>query len=284
MPVPISIRPAAAIDAAALHRAFGAAFADYLAGPLSLPFEQWPGFLGRQAVDLPLSRVAQHGGEVRAFALVAPRPAACRWRLATMAALPEARGSGAAPALLDELIERARGAGVRALELEVFARNERAVRLYRGRGFEARHELHGYVGPGRPSPGVVPEPLDVGRDAAFEWLAEAEHVFPDLPLQVTPAGLTALTSPAADLQAWRLGSAQVMFCQTGADQLVIHSLIDRDPAQRDALALLQALRALHPGRPVRVPPLQRDDVGGAALRRAGFERLPLHQLWMLKAL
>jgi hypothetical protein len=29
-----------------------------------------------------------------------------------------------------------------------------------------------------------------------------------------------------------------------------------------------------------VPQLQREAFGGAALERAGFARLPLHQLWM----
>jgi hypothetical protein len=84
--------------------------------------------------------------------------------------------------------------------------------------------------------------------------------------------------------AWRRGQAQVVFGGAEGRAIVIHSLVDRGPAQEDAFELLQSLRALHPGRALRVPPLQRPDVGGAALRRAGFETLPLHQLWMLKKL
>ncbi|MFY9509443.1 MAG: hypothetical protein WAQ05_00530, partial [Rubrivivax sp.] len=57
-----------------------------------------------------------------------------------------------------------------------------------------------------------------------------------------------------------------------------------DPAQHDARALVQALLAQHPGRAVRVPQLQRTELGGDALRDAGFQPLPLHQWWMLKPL
>jgi hypothetical protein len=117
--------------------------------------------------------------------------------------------------------------------------------------------------------------------AAFEWLQAAMVSMADLPLQVTPAALLAL-APAP--LAWQRGLAQMVFGGAEGQALVIHSLVDRDPAQRDARALLQALRTLHPGRAVRVPPLQRADVGGDALRRAGFEAAALHQLWMVKTL
>jgi hypothetical protein len=83
--------PADAVASAALQRAFGLAFADYLIGPFVLSPEQWPGFLRRQGVDLSLSRVLTRSGEeVLAFAFVAPRPEIRRWRLATMGALPVA--------------------------------------------------------------------------------------------------------------------------------------------------------------------------------------------------
>ena len=60
----------------------------------------------------------------------------------------------------------------------------------------------------------------------------------------------------------------------------MNSLVDRDPAQHDADVLVAALLARHPGRFIKVPALQRPDVGGDALARAGFAREPLHQLLM----
>jgi len=267
----------AAVDPARLHAAFGAAFADYLIGPFTIALAQWPQFLARQGVDLTLSRaVCDAAGDVLAFALVAPRRR--RWRLATMGAVPAARGGGTAPRLLDDFIGRAREAGLGEVELEVFAQNERALRLYESRGFAARHELHGWQA---PPPGgemtALPAGIErAGRDEAFAWI-DALPFIGELPLQVTPVALAASPVP---LQAFRLGRAQLLFAETAPGVLTISSLIDTSPAQADALALVRALRAAHPVHRSVVPALQRLDVGGQALRDAGFERQPLHQLLM----
>jgi ribosomal protein S18 acetylase RimI-like enzyme len=274
------------VPAQRLHRAFGAAFADYLIGPFTLALDQWPRFLARQGVDLASSRVALDGEQPLAFALVAPRPDIGRWRLATMGALPAARGSGAAPMLLDDVVERARASGAAGVELEVFARNERAVRLYRGRGFEELHALHGYDG-GTSDP-VPPESVQaqakakaVECDAAWAWLAEAMREVGDLPLQVTPASLSAIAAP---LQAWRAGSAQLVLADDAGGSMTVHSLVDRDARQADAQSLVEGLLARHPGRDIKVPALQRSDLGGDALRRTGFRVQPLHQWLMLRPL
>jgi len=279
---PYKILPVQELPPEALRQAFVAAFADYLIGPFEPTPALWPAFLQRQGVDLGLSRAAvgvgeQGGVEVLAFALVAPRPELGRWRLATMGALPAARGSGAAPALLDDFIQRAAAQGQAAVELEVFAQNQRALRLYQSRGFEARHELHGYLAePGRII-GLDHPVHEIARPAdALDWLqAQAP---PDLPLQVSPAILR-----QSALHSWRWGRAQLMFALPDAHSLLISSLLDvSGPAQRDARVLLQSLAARYPDRSLRVPALQRPDLGGDALRDMGFQRQGLHQLWMLR--
>ncbi len=274
----VQLIPTDALEPAALHAAFSAAFADYLIGPFRLSLDQWPQFLARQGADPGLGRAAVDAeGRILAFALVAPRPG--RWRLATMGALPAARGSGAAPRLLDDFIARGRAAGLAALELEVFAQNERALRLYQGRGFSTLHELHGWqAGPEAVQARACAALQRPALDEALAWIDALDLAH--LPLQVTPVALRA----AAGLQAWRHGGAQLIFSLGTDGALQIASLIDTQPAQRDALALLQALRHAHPERPLRVPQLQRDDLGGQALRAAGFERQPLHQLLMGKEL
>ncbi len=281
---PFTLVPADDWPQASLHAAFAGAFADYVAGPFTLPLAQWPVLLARQGVDLALSRIALRDGQPAAFALVAPRPARGRWRLATMGALPSARGSGAAPALLDDLIVRATAAGVAALELEVFAQNPRALSLYRGRGFQELHELHGHtLAADAAAQGDLPRAAvtEVDREAAFAWLDAAEAQQPELPLQVTALSLAALQMP---LQAWQQGRAQLVFSLADDGSVVLQSLVDLDPAQPGAAALLVELRSRHPGRPVKVPALQRDDLGGRALQAAGFERQVLHQLWMRRGL
>jgi ribosomal protein S18 acetylase RimI-like enzyme len=265
-----------------LHAAFTEAFADYLIGPFQLPPAQWPGFLARQAIDLALSRVVRLDGRAAAFAFVAPRDAR-RWRLGTMGAVPAARGRGAASVLLDDFIERAGAAGIAQVELEVFAQNTRAVRLYASRGFEVRGELHGWS---RVAPAAAdvedPDATEVDLDAASAWLDETARRIDDLPLQVLPR---VLASSRPSLRAWRHGGAQIVF-SPGADAaapVVVHSLVDRDPAQHDADVLVEALLAHHPMRTIRVPALQRPDVGGEALARAGFARDACHQVLMRRA-
>jgi GNAT superfamily N-acetyltransferase len=274
-----AIVAAAAVDPAALRQAFNAAFAGYLVGPMTVDEAAWPGLLARQGVDLGASRVALGvDGGIAAFALVAPRPALGHWRLATMGSVPAARRRGVAARLLDDLI--ARGWAQQALELEVFAQNEAALRLYRGRGFEPVAELHGWsFVPREARAGPAPPLREVDRAAALAWLDAAMPALPLLPLQVSAPSLAAL--PAA-LHAWQRGSAQLVFSLSERAPLQLLSLVDRDPAQRDADALLRALLVRHPARAIRVAQLQRADVGGDALARAGFERQPLHQLLMLR--
>jgi ribosomal protein S18 acetylase RimI-like enzyme len=270
--MPYDIVPAAGIAGADLHRAFAGAFSDYLIGPFQLPLDQWPVFLGRQAVDLAQSRAAVRDGEVIAFAFVALRDDVSAWRLATMGALPAARGSGAAPALMDDFIARARDAGRELAELECFAQNERAIRLYRGRGFAEVSPLYGYQGEAGSGGDAGSVPLG----DAFAWLEEVARRRGDLPLQVTPVSLKALP---VSLQARRLGTAQLVFSVSPQGVATIHSLVDTDAAQRDAEALVRSLAGK-----VTVPQLQRPDVGGEALERLGFERLALNQVLMRLAL
>jgi ribosomal protein S18 acetylase RimI-like enzyme len=276
----------------ALHAAFVAAFADHLAGPFKVPLSAWPYTLARQGVDLELSRVAlDAAGGIAAFALIAPRPRHRRWRIAVMGALPAARGTGAAPALLDDSIARAAAAGQQAIELECFAQNERALRLYQQRGFEGRHDLRAYAAAPAPvgaAAGVdIPGVEAVALDDACAHIDAIEAQIPDLPLQVCSAVLRA-SHAVTPLQAWRSDRAMAVFSmQSGVDGarvIVIHCLVDPDPAQAAAVRIARVLRLLHPEVEIKVPPLQRSDVGGRALLLAGFEPQALHQRWMLKSL
>lgn len=274
-----SLVPTDQLAPEALHAAFVRAFADYLIGPFNLALDQWPGFVLRQGLDLGLGRAAvSAGGSVLAFALVAPRPALGRWRLGTMGAVPEARGSGAPVQLLQDFVNRGREVGLKAVELEVFVQNERAARLYRRHGFGERHALQGWqlvaaAGESRP-PSVE---LACTPAEALAWLHEAEGTIVDLPLQVSAAVVGVLTEPWT---AWRCGSAQLVFTGNIETGVIVRSLIDRNPAQHDAEALVQTLLAAYPGTKVSVPALQRGDLGGEALRRCGFAVEALHQALM----
>ena len=275
----VALDVAATRGAAELHAAFVGAFSDYVAGPLQLTLEQWPSLQGRQGIDEALSRVVVQEGAVVAFAFACPRPETDRWRLGVMGALPAARGTGAARALLDDFLARATAAGMAWAELECFAANERALRLYRSRGFEVVCPLNGWKATGVPASAPARDVRAVDRATAFAWLAEANRRIADLPFPGTHRSLAAQPRP---LTFWQCGSAQLAFSVVEGTPTPIHSLVDLDPALRDAETLAQALRAEHPD--AFAQPVLRDDIGGAALERAGFERQALGQVLMKRAL
>jgi GNAT superfamily N-acetyltransferase len=280
------IAPAATIPATRLHAATVAAFSDYVAGPMQLTLEQWPSFVERQGIDLARSRVVVQDGSVVSFAFACPRADDRRWRLAVMGALPAARGTGAATGLLDDFLARAKAEGMAHAELECFAANERAQRLYRGRGFEVVCALNGWRAPDTPAPadepapaGVTREVRPVAREPAFAWLDDASRRLEWLPFQNTARCLSAQPRP---LTFWQCGRAQLVFSAVAGTQTLVHSLIDLDPALRDAQALARALRVAHPG--TFAPPIFRDDLGGEALQHAGWAPHELNQVLMRRVL
>jgi len=265
-----------------LHAATIAAFSDYLAGPFQMTLEQFPSFIARQGIDLARSRLAIHDGAVGAFAFVCPRPEVGRWRLGVMAAVPAARGTGAAPALLDDFIARAGGEGLPWVELECFAQNERALRLYRSRGFEVISALNGWKLPESAAPGTPAPARDVrvvDREHALAWLAQADRRLEWLPF---PNGDRCMAAQVRPLSFWQCGGAQLVFSVVEGTPTQIHSLIDLDPALRDAEVLARAVAAAHPD--AFAPPILRDDFGGEALRRAGFAPHGMSQVLMRRKL
>jgi len=269
------------LSTADLHAATIAAFADYLVGPFQMTLEQFPSFIGRQGIALARSRAAMQDGAIGAFAYVCPRPEVGRWRLGVMGALPSARGTGAAPALLDDFVARARAEGLPHVELECFAENERALRLYRSRGFEVVCGLNGWKPAEAPASTHPPagDVREVERADAFAWLAEANRRIAWLPFPLTDRSLSAQPRP---LTFWRCGSAQIAFSVVEGTPTQVHSLVDLDPAQRDAEVLAHAVRAAHAD--VFVPPVLRDDLGGDTLRRAGFAPHGMSQVLMQRRL
>jgi GNAT superfamily N-acetyltransferase len=280
------IRHADEVEPDRLWAAFLAAFADYLIGAPDVPRHDWPGFLDRQGADLGRSRVVVEGDEVTAFALIAPMPG--RSRLAVMGARPAARGTGAARQLLDLVVEEARARGDASMELEVFAQNTPAVRLYQGRGFVVEAELPGFVrmpavtatGAGSPGP-LDPHRLavrEVTIEDAMEWLAARAD---GLPHQVSAAALPAATGP---LIAWRSGEAQLVWARRSRVAISIVSFVDDDPARAGGRSLLRALAEHAPEATLRAPQLQRLDRGGLAFEEEGWRRQELHQLLLRRTL
>jgi ribosomal protein S18 acetylase RimI-like enzyme len=272
----LTLTRADAVPAAALIDAFNAAFADYLLRFPPLDADGWRQFVARQGAEPELGRVALRGDAVVAFLLVSPRPPD-RSRIAVMGARPAERGSGVAARMLDDTIAAARERGERSVELEVFAQNPRALALYRSRGFKTLCALYGYTA---PAPQAATQKLareDVARGDAVRWLADAEAADPARrPWQV---GAAAVAAAPGEVLCWRHADAQlVLRTDAAGGPVAVVSLIDRDPTQAGAVALLAALRAEYPTRTLQAPQLQRDDGPALAFDTAGWTRLPLHQL------
>lgn len=270
----LHVVPASDWSAEALAACFTAAFDGYLAGSFVLDAATLPRFMARQGADLALSRCVVRNGDLLGLAFVGEY--AKRRRVGGMGVLPQARGSGASRLLLHGVVDDARELGLDALELEVFAQNAAALRLYRSFGFIEGAPLWGFVREPINGVHVLPAaPRSVSRDDAVAWLlAQGPD---DLPYQVSGHAL-----PNADprAQIWQIGEALMVFSEAPEHKLSVTLLFDADPAQRDAARLLNALLHRHPQHTVRVPQLIRDDVGGQALRDAGFRPLELHQLQM----
>jgi len=180
--------------------------------------------------------------------------------------------------LLDEAIAASEARGDRWIELEAFAQNERAVRLYRSRGFESIDEMPGFIAAPSEGLGQDADVIEVSNEDAAAWACafDREHSA-YLPWQ---AGGEAILAAVVPLRAWRLGSAQLVFQVVDGATLTVQSLIDRDSAQRDALRLVAAWRHRYPAHTLRAPQIQRASGPARAFTDAGWTRQPLHQLLM----
>ena len=274
----ITIVNATTVAPDALCDAHNAAFANYVVPFPKLDVESWRAVLRRQGVDLSLSLAALRGDMVMAYALVTPRGGGIT-RIATMGARPEARGSGIAATLLDHILHAARDRGAHTAELEVFAQNERAFRLYRSRGFTPAASLFGYedaLGHGKDA-----DALEVTREDGVAWADAFERDERDpLPWQVTGA---AVAHAPANTCVWRLGAAQLAFVHVGG-AVTVMSVLDRTNDQSDAARLLAVLRHRFPGSTLRAPQLQRERGPAEAFERAGWARSALFQYLMRRPL
>jgi len=274
-----TIAPASSVPTDAIRDCLNEAFSDYLIRLPRFESDTWPGFLLRQGVDPGLSRVGVIGDRVISFALVTPRSSDC-WRIAVMGSRPDARGSGIAPQLLDETISEARSRQLRSVELEVFAQNTRALRLYQSRDMTAATELMGFDATVSSRRAMVPV-TSVTHDAAVRRAREIESgCSVRLPWPVCGDAIQRLPGVP---HCWQSGSAQLVFTEmTGL--VLIQSLLDSEPDHASAVDLLATLRDTYPDAMLRAPQLQAEHGAALAFRAAGWLQAELYQNLMVRSL
>lgn len=274
-----SIASASSVPSDAIRDCLNEAFSDYLIHLPRLDDGDWRHFLFRQGVDLGLSRVGVTGEQVISFALVTPH-SNDRWRIAVMGARPEARGTGIAPRLLDETIADAQARGLRSVELEVFAQNTRAKRLYLSRGMAPVTVLRAFDATPSSRRTMLPV-ATVSHGAAVQRASEIEAGRgPYLPWQVCSESIRRLPGTA---HCWQSGSAQMVFTES-TGLIFVQSLLDGAPDYASATELLAVLRATYPEAMLRAQQLQAEDGAARAFRDAGWVEAELYQNLLVRPL
>lgn len=141
----LTFSPASELALPALTEAFNQAFEGYL-----VPMRHTPESMGAMVrsndLRLDASLVARTPDATLAgIGLLGVR--GDRGWVGGMAVTPALRGAGQGATLLRQLVRRARGLGLKTLQLEVLEENDRARRLYTRHGFEDVRPLGVYTGP-----------------------------------------------------------------------------------------------------------------------------------------
>lgn len=275
----VRIAPAASVSTDEIRDCLNESFSDYLIRLPRFEADGWSTFLHRQGVDIGLSRVGIAGDRVVSFALVTPR-SSVSWRVAVMGARPDARGTGIAPRLLDETIAEAQSRRITSIELEVFAQNTRALRLYQSRGMTPASVLKAFDATATSRRAMLPV-TSVTHDAAVRRARDIEALSPVyLPWQVCSESIRRMPGVP---HCWQSGSAQLVFAEmTGL--ILVQSLLDSDPAHASASGLLATLRDAYPEAMLRAPQLQAENGAARAFRDAGWTEADLYQNLMRRTL
>ncbi|MCP4542840.1 MAG: GNAT family N-acetyltransferase [Chloroflexi bacterium] len=224
-------------------------------------------------IDITSSWVVSRDGEPVGVALIAQRG----WtsRLAGMAIVPEARGKGVGKWVMGQLIAKAKERGDRTMVLEVIEQNDPGVCLYQGRGFRVLRQLVGYA---------VAEPKGIEGELKEIDVREAARMvtmygLPDLPWQVSGESLAQAGPPG---KAYQMGDACVAISDPERLHVAIRTIIVEPDArqQGQAIRLLRAVMAQHPGKTWIIPALCPAEIGGI-FERVGFKKEDLSQLQMM---
>ena len=268
------LRPATEFTVLTLSTLMAGAFEGYV---VTIPDDP-AAFAARvraEQIDLHASLIACMDGEPVGLGLIARRGEDAR--LAGMGVRKAWRGQGVARALLDRLLADARARGEARMHLEVIEGNDPAIRLYETAGFVRRGRLAGYERPAAQAPEAQLSALgEVPLSVAARTLAQ--HADDDLPWQLHPATLTALTPPNRaltlnDATAWVLEQPGV---------LVLRAMLVPPAARRQGQgrALLEALTRAFPDHRMIVPAVVQERQADGFLTTCGFTQTTLAQLEM----
>jgi ribosomal protein S18 acetylase RimI-like enzyme len=238
------VRPLKTLSMQAAADLFNRSFAGYFV-PVQFTETAFKTFVQRDDIDPSASQVLVAEDRLVGVALITRREKASR--VGGFGITSDFRGKGAGSWLVRRLLDEARQRGEARMYLEVITQNEPAIRLYEKHGFVRLRQLLGFEAEkpiGNPDSGLQ----TCGRDTILKLIRA--YALTDLPWQ-----LDAETLSRVKTFGYRLGEAYALVSDPGAEDISIRSLVV--PAQArgggQAIRLLEALFAKHPGRAWHVP-------------------------------
>jgi ribosomal protein S18 acetylase RimI-like enzyme len=259
---------ATALDPGPRLELFNACYAGYEV-PVHLDEPSFAMMVRLCDLDASRSVVGLEGDQPVAMGMLGLR-GALGW-IGGMGVTAEARGRGYGTEIMRALIDNARRAGARAVDLEVLVGNAPAIRIYEALGFRKRRRFVVWLidpvasaAPPAEPPGVVP--LEVG--AALGHIARWQ--LGPAPWQRAPETLANLPEPPTAVGLERDGALEgTMVYRAVPERASVLALAARPGEQRTFDALLGVLRARHPEAVIRMLNMQDDDPGMAAFERLG---------------
>ena len=269
------IVPAVDISFDEQARVANEAFAGYVGSWHEMDAAAIGRFLMLQGADLSYSRFARVNGELAGFGYIARVGNVLR--LAGMAIIPSARGSGVAGYLLSHLFEEARANRDATMMLEVIEQNPRAIALYRRHGFREITRLVGWrrkPDDGRERTG------DVGRLSEIAVL-DALHTpsardYPDIPLQISRHAV----AKVAKTRAFQHGTVRVIISDPETPPVRVHSVFSTGGNWDELRAAVDAVMTRFANLEFFAPPVWPEEFGANVFEPLGFAREPITQFLM----
>lgn len=258
------------------------AFAGYIGGWSDLDAGTLARFLTMQGSDLLYSRFVRVNSELVGFGYI--NRTANILRLSGMGVVPEARGSGAARALIEKLLEEGEERADDAMVLEVIEQNPRARALYRRHGFR---ELGRLLGWRRSADAGLPQDKPIGGDEVPTISAlriPAVRDYPELPWQISRHALA--KAPLA--RAFRTETVCVAIGDPEATPVRIYAAMAVDPLHglvwKELRGLLASVIARFPHREFFAPAIFPEEFGTHLFAPLGFKQEPISQFLMRREL
>ena len=254
------------------------AFAGYIGGWTDLDASTLARFLTLQGSDLLYSRFVRADAGLVGFGYM--NRTANILRLSGMGIVPEARGSGAAGALVEKLFAEADERGDEAVVLEVIEQNPRAHSLYRRHGFRELARLTGWrrSADAAPPQHAATSGGEVSPVAALRIPAAVDY--PEIPWQISRHAIAKV--PVS--RAFRTETVCVVIGDPEAKPVRIYTALSVDPPHggvwSELRSVLAGVIARFPNREFFAPAIFPEDFGTHLFEPLGFKPEPISQFLM----